>query len=235
MESGKEDREARYDLAETQSQDPTTSPATLAKIVEQYFIFNRFQWTLECVASNPNASPETLAKLATHNWSDIRRAVAANPNTLPETFDILIEPPTDHPKEYYSKINNESFDEDESDDVDREFAIDAYYNTLQEVARNPNVPAETLWRLHYITKYTDELEVDRRLALNPNSPLKLLHELGASGIEYIREAVASNPNTHDGLLMDLAEDDDESVRDAVWNNPSASEKTKEIARDYKPD
>ena len=230
MERGKDEREVRYDIAEEQAHDPTTSPATLIKIVEQYFIFDRAQWTLECVASNPNTTPETLAKLATHNWSDIRTAVAANPNTLSETFDILIEPPTDHPKEYYSKVRDTSFEEA---DEDQELAIEMYYGTLARVASNPNVPAETLFRLHYVVKYTGGVEVDRCLALNPNSPLKLLSELGNGGNAYVREGVALNPNTHEGLLMDLAEDGDAGVRKAVIANPTSSEKTKEIARNYR--
>lgn len=231
METGKAEVKARYDLALQQAQDSTTSSETLDKIVKQYFIFNQAQWTLECVAANPNASPEALAKLATHNWSSIRTAVAANPNTLPETFSVLIEPPADHSKEYYLKISNTSFgDEDEGE---RNDAINMYYATLQEVARNSRVPKDTLYGLHYIVRHTGGVDVDRCLALNQNSPLKLLSELGNGGIAYVREGVASNPNTHEGLLMDLAEDGDAGVRKAVIANPNASEKTKEIARNYK--
>ena len=42
------------------------------------------------VAINPNASPETLARLADDESSYVRSRVAFNPNTLPETLERLV-------------------------------------------------------------------------------------------------------------------------------------------------
>lgn len=91
-ESQKESMQSAHDLAQTQAEDTTTAPEILAKSVESYFIFDKFQWMLECVASNPSTSPETLDKLSKHTWPDIRTVVAGNPHTSPATLASLIEP-----------------------------------------------------------------------------------------------------------------------------------------------
>lgn len=83
--------------------------------------------------------------------------------------------------------------------------------------------------MHY---KANDVEVDKHLAFNLNSPLTLLSLLSESGMAYIRESVACNPATPDGLLMDLAEDEAESVRYGVIGNPNVGALTLEAAKNY---
>ena len=74
------------------------------------------------------------------------------------------------------------------------------------------------------------------MAMNPNTPATVLHELAENGAPALLERIAEHPRAHPGTLTRLANHSTPEVRAAVGDNPNTPiEVLWQLAADESPD
>ena len=107
---------------------------------------------------------------------------------------------------------------DISEDDLRELAKDKSWKIRKRVAKNPNTPVKVLRKLA-----KDETWIIRgTIAISPNTPVDLLRELTKDKDPGVRAYIAYNPNTPKEVLQILKEDSHDIVRWEVAQNPNTS-------------
>ena len=147
--------------------------------------------TILNVAGNPRTPPTVLDVLANFPHSWVRAAVAGNPSTRDRCLDTL--------------------------------ACDSDVSVRRAVAANPatqNGLIEEIVAAHVSDEDAEAWEVRHAAASNPNSPSRLLQQLGEDPHLKVRLAVARHADPPPGVLRRLRRDDDRRVRATVAANPN---------------
>jgi hypothetical protein len=97
-------------------------------------------------------------------------------------------------------------------------AKDEYYNVIEYVANNHNIPPKILAKL---AKCKDPY-IRESVSKNYSTPPEVLAILATDSYNYIRirELVAEHPNTSPEILEQLSKDEDNYVRRAIAKNPT---------------
>ena len=137
-------------------------------------------------ASDPNTSPEELAKLANHPDLSVRDAVAQNPATTSEVLSILVSRVSDVGRAGIA-MNRLT-----SPKILDMLSSDSNVNTREGVARNPSTSPEIL------AKLADDPHVNVTIPVagNPHTPPVALSKLLLSHRhKYVKSRAAMNPST----------------------------------------
>lgn len=103
---------------------------------------------------------------------------------------------------------------------------------MKYVASDKKTPSSVL---NAIAGNTSNVELLIRIAANPVSPSKLLHELATHENKEVRLAVADNPNASGLVVAPLVDDESPTVRYVLAENPTTNEFVLEkLTRDDNP-
>jgi hypothetical protein len=94
-----------------------------------------------------------------------------------------------------------------------------YYDVRDEIASNPNTPADILEELLEEMAKDEDFRIRWITAANPNTSAYILEKLARDEDGRVRIDAAANPNTPAYILERLAKDEDVSVRIGAAENP----------------
>lgn len=191
------------------------------------------------VAKNINTSTETLSKLASGTYVDLKIKVEEGQNLVIDTVPINYDLDYEFLKRYLAGNPNTTqdlllkFSDDKNPRVREavaqnpntpdialsKLADDESITVREAVARNFNTPSEVLYKLAIDEAHDETYGIRTLVAANPNTDIKTL-EILLTGTYYPRKTVAKNPNTPAFLLEKLAEDIYADVREVVASNPN---------------
>jgi Zn finger protein HypA/HybF involved in hydrogenase expression len=136
------------------------------------------------IASDPRATPRTLAILAQRSEPDVRALVAANPNTA---TDVAVSLQRDSAREVRVALASRS---DLPVTVLDALASDADAHVRKAIATRETLPAEIFVQLAADTDH----DVLRALTRNPNTPADALRELARCEDEKLARAAREHRN-----------------------------------------
>jgi predicted DNA-binding WGR domain protein len=158
------------------------------------------------VASNANASAETLAQLAKDRSPEVREAVIKNPST-PEAVLLKIAASKDR------SVRRTLAESSAHASVLEVLAADSDSWVVETVAANPSIPVELFRKLAATNK---KLHIE--LAGNSAAPQDLLRQWATKSTNNVRSAVAENKATPPEILLFLVDDMSVDVMTVLCND-----------------
>ena len=212
------DREVRRELAAT-----SDNPDVLSELVQgddydalilalknpnlsiaDMYTFAEYDWDYRsALAENPNLPDELLHKLLNDEDDDVYKHLLWNPRLSESDIKKLVESLTPEFTSY-STI----FDKTSPIVLERLSKYCTDGDTLENIARNPNVSPEILERL----SNSEDIDVRCRVANNENISQETIKKLLKDPSAYVRECLAANPSVTKGDREILAGDPSERVR-----------------------
>ena len=179
------------------------------------------------VAHNPKTAPEQLARLISDKHEDVRTAVAVNPNTPPEVLDKLARQQSSFA--WLCKNPNTSAETllFMSNNADKKFHYD--------IAGHPNVSAdvlESMARRHINNPAPNNASIPvlGKIANHANVPMSVLEKLAQHENDNVKESVARNPKASTDVLQLLAENGNSTVRALVVKHPNVTKELVEYCK-----
>jgi hypothetical protein len=166
------------------------------------------KFVLGAVAQNPNATAAILHRIAILQRADLHEPMGSVFDLLGRNRNGLAV------MRLVARHLNTS-----AEDVERLASSKNEY-VLGDVAGNPKVSEQTLWKLADRAAQGVYL-IEWGLARNPKAPKDVLSRLAGSSNQYARSSVAANPQTPVPALISLSSDRISQVRVGVAINPSA--------------
>ena len=204
-----------YPYLELLAENDTTPPEILEKLAQD--------WNFKvAVASNPNASKETLDALAEYPSDKIDILLASNPSLNPETHKKLARANLVWIRAGAAKNSMAS------PEILAELADDRSNVVKIAVAGNKNTSPETL------AKLADDCSNVVKIAVagNKNTSPKTLEHL-ANECEWLYETIAANPQTNGATLAKIAMSEKKEVRILVAKHHNTTSKTLEFLGETK--
>ena len=180
------------------------------------------------LAINRLVPPEVIDALARDESKKVRSSVPFNPAAATATLLRLL----DDPRSTANMRRGIFIHEHTPAEVLLAHLDHLPESLLDDIAGNPNLPADALQRL--ADQHLDRLDVRRALAGNPNTPPEVLARiwaLPADCRDYSRRAVGTHANAPLELLRQIVADPDSHTASGVRDNPHFSA---ELFRDLLP-